>query len=184
MDIILASASPRRKELLSKIFEDFRIIPADVDETINGDINTDLVPQYLSTIKAKAVAETNPNSLVISADTVVIHNNEILGKPKNAEDAKNMLNKLSGKAHFVITGCCIYYNGDYHSFSCKTKVTFYELSELEIKQYIATNECFDKAGAYGIQGYGSLLVKEIEGDYFNVVGLPVSMLNQKLKSII
>lgn len=181
--IILASASPRRKELFSVITNDFKIIPADIDETVPTGIEAESVAEFLSVRKAKAVSDGNPCDTIIGCDTVVICDGEILGKPKDEKDAKRMLLALSGKTHKVITGCAIFKNGKSLSFSETTEVTFYKLSEEEIEDYIATNECFDKAGAYGIQGYGSLLVEKINGDYFNVVGLPVSKLNKILKKI-
>lgn len=121
------------------------------------------------------------NDIVIGCDTGVFVDGKMLGKPKNREDAENMLKLLSGRQHKVITGCCTVKNGVAKSFSNVTLVEFFELSDSEIEEYIATGEPFDKAGAYGIQGKGSLLVKKIDGDYFNVVGLPVSELNRILK---
>ncbi len=181
--LILASASPRRKELISLISKDVMILPADVDESFSGDIPTESVPELLAVRKASEVAKSHPNDTVIGADTSVIVDGEILGKPIDDNDAKRMLLLLSGKTHQVITGCAIFKNGKSLSFSQTTDVTFYPLTEMEIDNYIATNEPKDKAGAYGIQGYGSLLVKEICGDYFNVVGLPVGKLNKMLKKI-
>ncbi len=181
--LVLASASPRRKELISFISSDVKIYPADVDESFSEDIPAESVPEILAVRKAKAVSEKFPEDTVIGSDTSVIVDGEILGKPTDALDAKRMLNLLSGKTHKVITGCAIFKNGRSVSFSETTEVTFYNLSEEEIDNYIATNEPFDKAGAYAIQGYGSLLIKGINGDYFNVVGLPVSKLNKILKRI-
>lgn len=181
--MILASASPRRKELLSIIEKDFKIIPADIEEILPEGIPAEQAAEFLSVQKAKAVYEKHPDDTVIGCDTAVICEGEILGKPKDSLDAKRMLSLLSGKTHKVITGCAIFKNGKSLSFSETTKVTFFSLSEKEIDDYIATNEPFDKAGAYGIQGYGSLLVEKIEGDYFNVVGLPVAKLNKMLKRI-
>lgn len=120
---------------------------------------------------------------VIGADTVVAVDNEILGKPENAEHAFEMLSLLSGRQHSVFTGVTLLHGGKSKSFFCETKVNFYELSKQEINDYIACGECFDKAGAYGIQGKGSLFVSGICGDYFNVVGLPVSRLARELKCL-
>lgn len=181
--LILASASPRRKELISIICEEVKIAPADVNEDFSPDIPVTSVPEMLAVRKAKAVAETFPNDTVIGADTSVIVDGVILGKPTDSLDAKRMLKMLSGKTHQVITGCAIFKNGKSLSFSETTDVTFFPLTEKDIDEYIATNEPNDKAGAYGIQGYGSLLVKGINGDYFNVVGLPVAKLNKMLKMI-
>lgn len=181
MDVILASGSPRRRELLHYIFNDFEVITADVDETAPSGINAYALPEYLSKIKCAAVAQNNDDSLVIGADTVVICNGIVFGKPKNESDAFNMLKSLSGKSHDVVTGCTIAFEGKYCTFSQKTAVRFYALSDDEIRRYIQTGEPMDKAGAYGIQGYGSLLIEGIDGDYFNVVGLPVARLKREIE---
>ena len=130
-------------------------------------------------MKAGSVAK-DANELVIGCDTVVVTDNKILGKPKNRSDCFDMLRMLSGRRHYVYTGVCIHYNNAVMSFTEKTEVEFYELSDKKIERYMDTGEPFDKAGGYGIQGKGALLVKGICGDYFNVVGLPVSSLAQKL----
>ena len=181
--LVLASASPRRQELISLITKDFSVCPANVDENFSADIPADSVPEMLAVRKALAVAKEHPDDTVIGCDTSVIINGEILGKPKDDEDAFRMLKLLSGETHKVITGCAIFKNGKSLSFSETTYVTFYPLTDNEINDYILTFEPRDKAGAYGIQGFGSLLVKEIKGDYFNVVGLPVAKLNKMLKKI-
>ncbi len=180
--IILASQSPRRKELLSLITNDFSVIPAYVDETVPDNISVYETAEFLSKIKASALAcDVSDGDIIIGADTVVICDGQIFGKPKDKADAFNMLSKLSGKTHKVITGVTIIKNKAVNSFSVTTEVTFYQLSENEINDYIETNEPMDKAGAYGIQGKGSLLVEKINGDYFNVVGLPIARLSQELK---
>lgn len=181
MEYILASASPRRKELLKFVVDDFKIVCADIDETVPNNTSCFDAPEFLANKKAKAIIPKHPEDLVIAADTVVILDNEILGKPKNEQDAFLMLKKLSSKTHFVVTGCSIAKGDKTKSFSVVSKVTFYNLSDTEIYDYIAKNESLDKAGAYGIQGYGSILVEKIEGDYFNIVGLPVAELSRKLK---
>ena len=181
--IILASASPRRKELLSVITEDFLVLPSDAEEIIPGDISADETAEYLAKIKAQAVAADHPQDVVIGADTCVVVGNEILGKPVDFNDAKRMLNLLSGKTHKVITGCAIINDGKTISFSSQTEVEFYPLSETQIEEYINSLEPYDKAGSYAIQGKASLFVKGIKGDYFNVVGLPVAELNLKLKEM-
>ena len=181
MDIILASASPRRLELMRLISEEFEVIPADVEEILPDEINALDAAEYLAKLKAESVASDNPSSLVIGCDTAVIVDDEVLGKPKNADDAFSMLRKLSGREHSVVTGCALCFNGKTVSFSEETKVIFYELTDREILDYIATNEPNDKAGAYGIQGRGALLVKSIVGDYFNVVGMPVSRLSREIQ---
>jgi len=181
--LVLASASPRRQELIRLIDEEIIICPSDADESYSADTPTDNVPELLAGSKAAEVAKKYPNDTVIGCDTSVIIGNEILGKPTDKEDAARMLRLLSGNTHKVITGCAIFKGGKSISFSETTFVTFYPLSDKDIEDYIATNEPFDKAGAYGIQGKASLLVKGIEGDYFNVVGLPVARLNRVLKMI-
>lgn len=178
INVILASASPRRKELLKMLYADFSVFPADIDEDNLPNINVYDIAEYLSVKKAKAVK--NNNSLVIACDTVVIINDKILGKPKNSEDAIKMLSELSGKCHDVVTGVCIFYKGKSYSFSEKTAVEFFPLSNGEISAYVMTGEPMDKAGAYGIQGLGGLLVKGISGDFYNVVGLPVSRLKREI----
>lgn len=179
--IILASKSPRRQELLKYITKDFTVKTAEVDETLPEGIEPEEAVKYLS--KIKAAPFENVKDTVIGADTIVVINGKILGKPADSSDAESMLRLLSGKTHSVFTGVTVIKNGEYHSFSCETKVTFFELTDSDIKRYIETGEPLDKAGAYGVQGYGSLLVEKIDGDYFNVVGLPVSKLNRLLSAI-
>lgn len=177
--LILASKSPRRKELLSLITENFEIKSADVDETLPDDILPDKAVEYLS--KIKALPFKNGIDTIIGADTVVAIDNQILGKPADRKQAFDMLKLLSGRYHSVYTGVTVISPKGSVTFSVETKVKFFDLNDDEINSYIATGECDDKAGAYGIQGKGSLLVERIEGDYFNVVGLPVSLLNKQLE---
>ena len=184
MKIILASASPRRRELMNLITCDFTAVSTDADETLPDSIPADASSEYLSQVKARAAVKSFPDDIVIGCDTVVILGDTILGKPRDADQCREYLSMLSGKTHKVITGCTIIYNGNEHSFRQVTDVTFRTLSNEDIECYISTGEPFDKAGGYGIQGKGSLLIESICGDYFNVVGLPVSRLNQELKSII
>ena len=183
-EIILASASPRRQELLKYIVPEFRVIPADIDETIPDNISPEKSAEFLAVKKAKHISAENPESIVIGSDTVVIIDGEILGKPRDASDAERMLRKLSGRTHAVITGVCISCGNITDSFSCKTGVKFFTLTDGEIHDYIATGEPMDKAGAYGIQGKGCLLAESIEGDFFNVVGLPVSLLKRRLEKFL
>lgn len=178
--IILASASPRRQELLKYIVPEFEVIPADIDETLPADIVTEKAAEYLAVQKAEFIAKHYPEAVVIGSDTVVIIDNVILGKPADEADSARMLRLLSGRTHKVITGVCIAAGDKTDSFSCETKVKFYPLTDEEILGYIATGEPMDKAGAYGIQGYGSVLSEGIEGDFFNVMGLPVAMLKRRL----
>ena len=180
---ILASKSPRRQELIGYILSDHEVIVSDVEEILPEGIAPEDVPAYLAGIKAQAVAAEHPDDVVIGADTVVILDGEVLGKPKDQDDAFRMLRALSGKAHTVITGCAIIQNGKMTTFADHTRVEFYPLSDREILDYIATGEPFDKAGAYGIQGKGSVLVKRIEGDFFNVMGLPVARLKREMERV-
>ncbi len=180
--IILASASPRRQELLKLIYDEFEIIPADIDETVRRSIELEQYPEYLALKKSRHIAEKRPvTDVVIGCDTGVFIDDMMLGKPEDAEQAAKMLKLLSGRVHKVITGCSVFYNGQNISFSETTEVEFFRLSDKDIAEYIATGEPMDKAGAYGIQGKGALLVKRINGDYYNVVGLPVGALKQKMK---
>lgn len=183
MRYILASSSPRRKELFKLVTDKFDIIVPQIEEILPDGISAEDAPVYLSEIKAAAVAKEFSDSIVIGADTAVLYENIVLGKPKNREEAFNMLKMLSGKVHAVITGCTCIFDDEKISFSKRTDVEFFELSDEEIYSYIDTGEPFDKAGAYGIQGYGALLVKEISGDYFNVVGLPVADLKRNIEKI-
>ena len=177
---ILASESPRRIELLKLLLPEFQVIPAKIEESYPNDIIAKLVPEYLARKKADFVAGSYPNDVVIGADTVVLIDGKILGKPKDANEAADMLRLLSGRTHEVITGCAVCSQGGCETICISTKVTFYKLSPHEIKQYISTGESLDKAGAYGIQGGGALFVKHINGDYYNVVGLPVAPLKRLL----
>lgn len=175
---ILASASPRRRELFGLISDDFRIVPSNAEETAPDGIAAENLPERLARLKAGDIAAKYPFDTVIGADTVVILDGKVLGKPENPEDAVRMLTALSGKRHKVITGCAVCKNGACRSFSSVTEVEFYPLDDREISDYVATGEPLDKAGAYGIQGRGALFVKSINGDYFNVVGLPVAALHR------
>ena len=183
--VILASASPRRQELIKLIFDSVEILPADCDETLPEGIGAREAVEYLSEIKNEASAKlTDEENLIISADTVVAVDDEILGKPVDKEDARRMISLLSGKVHQVYTGVTLSLNGRMKTFSEKTDVTFFELTDEEIEAYVSSSEPYDKAGAYGIQGKASLLVKCINGDYFNVVGLPVARLNRELNAFL
>ena len=171
---IVASASPRRKELLQNAGYDFEIIPSDADETLESGTSAAEAVEILSRIKAEAVYENNKDCVVLGCDTVVALDGVIFGKPKDKDEAFKMLESLSGKTHTVYTGVCVTDGERTRSFVSKTEVEFYELSAETIRSYIETLEPMDKAGAYGIQGYGSVLVKGIRGDYFAVMGLPVN----------
>lgn len=187
---ILASASPRRRELLEQLGIDFDIMVAPIDESgIDKSMTPDLYTGVLSMYKAAAVAKVlreqgRTKELIIAADTIVYLDGKILGKPADDNDAKRMIMELSGKEHEVYTGLCVMRIKDGYSVSrsVKTMVSFKNLSEEEIDAYIKTGEPSDKAGAYAIQGKASAFIKGIEGDYFNVVGLPLSELYDILKN--
>ena len=174
--IILASKSSRRKQLLSRILDDFKIIDSNLDES---KIKIDEPSKYcrnLSYLKAKTVSKNFKNDIIIGADTIVYLNNIILGKPKDYNEAFNMLKKLSGQTHTVFTGVTILSinNKVNINFSEKTNVTFYDISDNQIDWYIKNNNPYDKAGSYGIQDGSQLFVKAINGNYENVIGLPIS----------
>lgn len=184
-NIILASASPRRRELLKLICEDFKSVSPDVDETVPDQVEILKRPQFLAVKKAMHVwGCLSEKAVVIGCDTGVFIDDEMLGKPKDEEEAFSMLKKLQGKDHLVVTGCCITDGTHKREFSVASRVFFYPLSDEDIKDYIATGEPMDKAGAYGIQGKGSLLIEKIQGDYFNIVGLPLSTLTRELKAFL
>ncbi len=178
---IVASASPRRREILENAGYTFEIIPSDADETVEHGLSPEQTVCELSRRKALSVLSANPDAVVFGCDTVVALDGQILGKPENDEDAKRMLRTLSGRRHTVSTGVCIADGNNVKTFFNTTEVEFYPLSEETVESYVSTGECSDKAGAYGIQGYGRVLVKEISGDYFSVMGLPVSQTARVLR---
>ncbi|MBR5544778.1 MAG: septum formation protein Maf [Clostridia bacterium] len=179
MKLVLASKSPRRSEILKNAGYDFVVRVADADETIPDGTKPEDAVVFLAARKAMAVPRADDET-VLGADTIVVLDDKILGKPKDREDAYNMLKALSGRAHSVFTGVCIVENGKSMTFAEETRVEFLALSDDEIYRYIDTNDCYDKAGAYGIQGYASKFVRRIDGDYFNVVGLPISAIFEKV----
>ena len=182
MDIILASQSPRRRELLNQMgLKGFKVTSPDVDETIEGNLPPARIVEELSLRKAQAVAEhADEDDLIIAADTVVALEGAVLGKPEDEVSAFSMLSALSGNRHYVYTGVTVIQGDKVVTQHEMTTVTFRELEPEEITNYIATGEPMDKAGAYGIQGLGALLVSGINGDYFNVMGLPVYRLGRIL----
>lgn len=182
MQLILASGSPRRKELLSLFRIPFTVIPADVDETMDPANAPCEEVARLSAKKARAV-KREPDDVVIAADTIVVCEGKVLGKPKSEENAYHMLSLLSGRDHQVMTGCTVLRGEKCETFTEVTDLHFRTLSEREIRAYIASGEPMDKAGAYGIQGGAALFCRRMEGDYYNVMGLPVCRLWQTLQSI-
>jgi len=180
MKIILASGSPRRRELLKSLGIEFEVYKPDVDEHALDDESPSELCARLSSLKAEAGAEKFPDSLIIAADTIVVIDSMILGKPKDRHDAFRMLKRLQGRQHEVITGITVCMKKSFITRTEHTRVKFRSLSDDEIRAYVSTGECDDKAGAYAVQGYGSLLVERIDGDYFNVVGLPLCKLGTTL----
>ncbi len=183
-DIILASASPRRRELLTQAGFVFTVKVSDAEEIIT-EKEPDKIVRELAFLKAKAVAASEEDALVIGADTIVAAEGKVLGKPHSREEAFSMLSMLQGKTHQVYTGVALFTKKAEKEtqkvFAEKTEVTFYPMTEKEIWDYIDTGEPMDKAGAYGIQGRAAVYVEKICGDYNNVVGLPVARLYQELK---
>ena len=187
-ELILASQSPRRRELLERCHVPFRIEVADIDEALNPDIPLEAAMEELAWRKAHTVFERHPEAVVIGADTIVVHEEQILGKPKDEQEAFEMIRSLQGDTHQVYTGVAVLdfdKNGEKTviNHAVETKVSVNPMSTEEIQKYVESKEPMDKAGAYGIQGRFSAFIEKIEGDYFNVVGLPVSYVYQVLKEL-
>jgi len=184
-NIILASASPRRHELFKELGVNFSIKVKEIEETYNADLKGDEITNYLCKLKADAFSnEILENDIIITADTIVWHNNKALEKPKNAQDAIKMLQELSGKKHKVYSSFCVKTKKIEHIVSDVTLVSFKKLSQKEIEFYVENYQPFDKAGAYGIQEWIGLIgVTQIEGSYFNVMGLPVHKLYEELMKL-
>ena len=182
--IFLASASPRRKELMELAGYDFEVICADIVEVVPEEAMPQEVVMSLALQKAQAVAAEHKEAVVIGSDTVVALDGKILGKPHSEQEACEMLRSLSGRTHKVFTGVAIVCGGKVKNFFDETDVEFYSLSDDEIKKYVATGEPTDKAGAYGIQGKGSVLVKRINGDFFSVMGLPIAKLYREMSDFV
>lgn len=181
--IVLASSSPRRKELLTGLGIRFRVVPSNIDEKFNPRLKPPRQAEELSFQKATAVARKFPDSIIIAADTIVVLGNESLGKPQDVQEAKRMLQKQSAKMQTVVTGYTILDSktGKYVTKSEQTKIYMRKVTDKEIDAYIKKEHTLDKAGAYAVQGIGSIFVEKIEGDYFNVVGLPLFSLARELK---
>lgn len=182
MKYILASASPRRRELLAKTGLTFTVIPSSIEETIHESAPEDIVME-LARQKAMDVWKHHAaaDDLVIGADTIVVYRDEILGKPADESEALDMLSMLADRTHQVYTGVCLIQCNRIHTFYDRTDVTFYPIDREDLIRYIATRDPLDKAGAYGIQGDFAIHVKSIQGEYSNVVGLPIGRLYQELK---
>lgn len=181
--LVLASSSPRRIDLLKMAGYEFDAIAPEVNEDyLHGTPPMQIVEQ-LATRKATAIARQYPDATVLGADTLVVFKGRVLGKPKDEADAKAMLTLLSGNVHQVYSGYCVISGGKILTGHECTSVEFYALKEEDVSAYIATGEPMDKAGAYGIQGRGALLIKRIDGDFYNVMGLPIGKINRILKSI-
>ena len=181
--IILASASPRRKELLKKINLKFEVDASDCKEDINPGLVPEELVRQLSIKKAKSVAARHKNAIIIAADTIGVMGDKILGKPHPENEVRKMLRTISGKSHLVITGFSILDTATNKivTRTVKTKVYIKQLTDREIDAYVKTGEPLDKAGAYAIQGLGAIIVEKIEGDYYNVMGLPLNALTEALK---
>lgn len=177
---VLASASPRRRELLQLILPEFIVRPAECDETCEIQDPRTLVMELARRKCRAAVAVSSPEDVVIAADTLVFLDGQPLGKPRDEQDACAMLRRLSGRTHQVLTAYSLWAKGQEITRCVQTAVTFFPLTDAEICAYVDTKEPMDKAGSYGIQGKGALLVESIQGDYYNVVGLPVSDLARTL----
>lgn len=182
-NLILASNSPRRKELLSHCEIPFEVKSENIDETINSSLTIDQAIAELAYRKAEAVFVKNEDAVVIGCDTIVVYNNEILGKPVDEEDAFRMLKLLSGTTHQVITGCAILSKEKTYKFATVSDVTFKQLSDETINKYIASKEPMDKAGAYGIQGKAGCFIESINGDYYSIMGLPLCKLHTCLMEL-
>ncbi len=183
MHVILASQSPRRRDLLNLIGIAHTVRPADIDETPYPGESPVTCVERLARAKARRIAVSEPDALVIAADTIVVIDNRILNKPADVDDARRMLRTLQGRRHDVYTAVCVRHDGDEAAGVEDTGVWFRALTDAEIDAYIATGEPMDKAGAYGIQGYGATIVERVDGDFFTVVGLPLVRLTRLLAEI-
>ncbi len=182
--LILASSSPRRREILENAGYKFEILPANIDESVPNDISPEDAVKMIAAKKASAVKENCSNDdIILGADTVVCLDGEIIGKPVSLEDAKNTLKRLSGNTHSVLTGYCLIKGEKIISGVEKTEVTFRELTDFEIDEYVASGEPMDKAGSYGLQGKGGLFARGINGDYNNIIGLPISTVSSIIEKM-
>lgn len=182
MEIILASQSPRRQELLKRIVQDFTVKAADINEEVPAGVTPVHYVETMAKEKAQSIAEKNPNDLIIGCDTIVTIDDEIIGKPVSREHGFQILRKLSGRKHLVYTSVFVVTDNHISSLLSSAEVVFYDLSDEEIHRYLDTDEYKDKAGAYGIQEQGALFVKEIKGDYYSIMGLPIAGLARLLET--
>lgn len=182
MEFILASASPRRREILEAMGVSFTVEPANIDELKEPIFPIESYAARIAEKKANTIAKKHPEDSVIGCDTIVTIDGEVLGKPKDREDAFSTLKKLSGREHKVITGVCLCRNDVIVTFSVETKVTFYKLTDDRINSYLDEDEWKDKAGGYAIQDKGADLVSKIDGDIYNVIGIPKSRLKKEIES--
>jgi septum formation protein len=181
MKLILASASPRRKEILSNMGYEFEVNPSGVEEVVHHHMTPEETATDLARQKAEDIARRYPEDLVMGADTIVVLDDTVLGKPLDNDDAVRMLRELRGREHQVITGVALIQGQKEHCFSVTTRVWMIDSSEELLSAYVLSGEPLDKAGSYGIQGKGALLVEKIDGDYFNVVGLPIQKIARLLE---
>ena len=181
--IVLASASPRRKDILTTAGVEFKTAVSQAEERLDPALPPGEAAARAARVKAEDVAKNYPNDCVVGADTIVVLDGEILGKPKDKADAAVMLKKLSGREHTVFTGVCVLKDGAASCFSEATKVEFYPLTDEEIEEYVESGEPMDKAGAYGIQGIGCALVRGITGDFFNIMGFPIARVLRAIKNL-
>lgn len=181
--VILASRSPRRTELLNLCGVEHIIMPADIKETMDESLPLDLRMQKLAYDKALPIAKAHPDEIVIGADTIVYIDGTIIGKARNLEDARRILKSLSGRTHEVLTGVCVLYKKQRYTFTTHSEVTFCAIEKQDLEDYLALNEWQGKAGAYAIQGQAVRFIEKINGDYSNIVGLPVVPLLRILKSL-
>jgi nucleoside triphosphate pyrophosphatase len=181
--VILASQSPRRRELLTLVGITHEVRPADIDETYLAGEKPAPHAERLARGKCAVIAEREPDALVIGSDTIVVVDGDVLGKPRDEGDAEHMLRRLSGRTHIVVTAVAVAWRGETRSAVEEVNVTFHSLSDDDIAAYIATREPMDKAGAYGIQGFGATIVERVDGDYFAVMGLPLQLLVRVLREL-
>jgi septum formation protein len=181
--VILASQSPRRRELLALVGIAHEVRPADIDETYLAGEQPPAHAERLARGKCAVIAGHEPDALVIGSDTIVVVDGDVLGKPTDEADAARMLRRLAGRSHVVVTAVAVAWRGETRSAVEQVDVTFHPLSDGDIEAYIATREPMDKAGAYGIQGYGATIVERVDGDYFAVMGLPLQLLVRVMREL-